>query len=189
MVWATAHDGGRVEWWWLGYKSGQKNRQEWPNWCINRSDNLLGTLPDFKFDVPSLNPQELIINFDGDPPPLGPLIYPIPYPIKKWYKKKRKEKNWNTWIGWLKKNNHASCIVIAHLWAVWICCFSSLIILFLSPITQNWWIPRLFGLFGFIFSFCFHHTIFWYLSDKLWKLKTHFKVFSSYWNWVSMTFW
>ena len=58
--------------------------------------------------------------------------------------------------------------------AVWICCFPSLITLFPSPITQNWWVP---WLFGFVFSFCFHHSILWFLSDELWKLKTHFRCF------------
>ena len=33
------------------------------------------------------------------------------------------------------------------------------------------------SLFGFVFKFCFHHLIFWFLSDKLWKLKTHFRCF------------
>ena len=33
------------------------------------------------------------------------------------------------------------------------------------------------SLFGFVFKFCFYHSIFWFLSDKLWKLKTHFKCF------------
>ena len=33
------------------------------------------------------------------------------------------------------------------------------------------------SLFGFIFKFCFHHSIFWFLSDELWKLKTHFRCF------------
>ena len=33
------------------------------------------------------------------------------------------------------------------------------------------------SLFGFIFKSCFYYSIFWFLSDKLWKLKTHFKCF------------
>ena len=44
-----------------------------------------------------------------------------------------------------------------------------------SLITQNWCAPWLFGLFGFVFSFCFHHSILWFLSDELWKLKTTFR--------------
>ena len=48
---------------------------------------------------------------------------------------------------------------------------------FPSPITQNMWVPWLNGLFGDVFSFCFYHSILWFLSDKLWKLKTHFKCF------------
>ena len=52
-----------------------------------------------------------------------------------------------------------------------------LIFVFSSPITQNMWVPWLNGLFGNVFSFCFHHSIFWFLSDELWKLKTHFKCF------------
>ena len=51
----------------------------------------MGMLPDFNFDVLSLNPRELNINFDGDPPPLGPLIYLIPYPIKKCFSFKEKK--------------------------------------------------------------------------------------------------
>ena len=55
--------------------------------------------------------------------------------------------------------------------------FSLPITLFPSPITQNMWVPRLRNLFGIVFSFCFHHLILWFLSDKLWKLKTHFRCF------------
>ena len=39
------------------------------------------------------------------------------------------------------------------------------------------WVPWLNGLFGDVFSFCFHHSIFWFFSDELWKLKTHFRCF------------
>ena len=55
--------------------------------------------------------------------------------------------------------------------------FPSPITLFLSPITQNMWVPWLNGLFGGVFSFYFHHSILWFLSDELWKLKTHFRCF------------
>ena len=48
---------------------------------------------------------------------------------------------------------------------VWIQYFPSPITLFLLPITQNWWVPQLFGLFGFVFSFYFHHSTFLFLSD------------------------
>ena len=46
-----------------------------------------------------------------------------------------------------------------------------------SPITQKLWDPRRETLFGCVFKFCFHHSILWFLSDKLWKLKTHFRCF------------
>ena len=36
---------------------------------------------------------------------------------------------------------------------------------------------RVSSLFGFVFKFCFHHSILWFLSDKLWNLKTHFRCF------------
>ena len=29
----------------------------------------------------------------------------------------------------------------------------------------------------FVFSYCFHYSIIWFLSDELWKLKTHFRCF------------
>ena len=48
---------------------------------------------------------------------------------------------------------------------------------FPSPITQNMWVPWLNGLFGDVFSFCFYHSILWFLSNELWKLKTHFRCF------------
>ena len=51
--------------------------------------------------------------------------------------------------------------------------FPFLITLFPSPITQTWrdsWLKSLFG-------FCFHHSILWFFSDELWKLKTHFRCF------------
>ena len=32
-------------------------------------------------------------------------------------------------------------------------------------------------LLGFVFSFCFYHSILWFLSNKLWKLKTYFRCF------------
>ena len=42
---------------------------------------------------------------------------------------------------------------------------------FPSPITQNMWVPWLNGLFGDVFSFCFHHLILWFLvmSYGNWK--------------------
>ena len=58
----------------------------------------------------------------------------------------------------------------SHLRGVWICCFP-------SPITQNSLVPQLSSLFGCVFSFCFHYSILWFLSNKLWKLKTHFGCF------------
>ena len=51
------------------------------------------------------------------------------------------------------------------------------ITLFPSLITQNWWVSRLSSLFGCVFNFRFYHSIFWFLSDELWKIKTHFKCF------------
>ena len=48
---------------------------------------------------------------------------------------------------------------------VWIQYFPSPFTLFSLPITQNWWVPQLFGLFGFVFSFYFHHSTFLFLSD------------------------
>ena len=60
---------------------------------------------------------------------------------------------------------------------VWISCFLSSITLFSSPITQNWWVPQQKGVFGFVFSFCFHHLILWFFSDELAKLKTTFWCF------------
>ena len=51
------------------------------------------------------------------------------------------------------------------------------ITLFPSLITQNWWVSRLSSLFGCVFNFRFYHSIFWFLSDELWKIKTHFKYF------------
>ena len=32
-------------------------------------------------------------------------------------------------------------------------------------------------LLGFVFSFCFYYSILWFLSNKLWKLKTYFRCF------------
>ena len=61
------------------------------------------------------------------------------------------------------------------------CClvfiFPSPISLFPLPITQNKWDPPQESLFGCVSSFCFHHSILWFLSDELWKLKTHFSCF------------
>ena len=57
--------------------------------------------------------------------------------------------------------------------------FPSPITLFPSLITQNWWVPRLSNMFGCVSSFCFHHSILWFLSDGLWKLKIHFKCFQA----------
>ena len=37
--------------------------------------------------------------------------------------------------------------------------------------------PQRESLFGFVFKFCFHHSILWFFSDELWKLKTHFRCF------------
>ena len=51
------------------------------------------------------------------------------------------------------------------------------ITLFPSLITQNWWVSRLSSLFGCVFNFRFYHSIFWFLSDELWKIKTYFKCF------------
>ena len=59
---------------------------------------------------------------------------------------------------------------------------------FLSRITQNWWIPRLSNVFGFVFNIFFHHSIFWFLSNELWKLKTHFRCFQVMENWVMWHF-
>ena len=70
-----------------------------------------------------------------------------------------------------------SYVHLSFLGVVRICSFSSLITLFSLPITQKWWVPRLSSLFGCAFSFYFHHSILWFLSDELWKLKTHFKCF------------
>ena len=39
------------------------------------------------------------------------------------------------------------------------------------------WVPWLNDFFGDVFSFCFYHSIIWFLSDELWKLKTHFRCF------------
>ena len=55
--------------------------------------------------------------------------------------------------------------------------FSLLITLFPSLITQKWWDLWRESLFGFVFKFCFHHLILLFLSDELWKLKTHFRFF------------
>ena len=52
-----------------------------------------------------------------------------------------------------------------------------LVFVFPSPITQKWWDPRRESLFGFVFKFCFHHLILWFLSNELWKLKTLFRCF------------
>ena len=83
--------------------------------------------------------------------------------------------DWTLFI--LGLSNPYSDNIENYLGAIWICCFPSPITLFSSPITQNWWIPWLKGLFEFVFSFCFYHSIFWFLSDELWKLKTHFRCF------------
>ena len=32
-------------------------------------------------------------------------------------------------------------------------------------------------LFGWVLDHCFHNSILWFLSDELWKLKTHFRFF------------
>ena len=32
-------------------------------------------------------------------------------------------------------------------------------------------------LFGWVLDHCFYHSILWFLSDELWKLKTHFRCF------------
>ena len=61
--------------------------------------------------------------------------------------------------------------------AVWILVFLSLIILFLSPITQKWWNLGRERLFGFVFKFCFHYSILWFFSNELAKLKTSFGCF------------
>ena len=52
-----------------------------------------------------------------------------------------------------------------------------MVFVFPSPITQKWWDPQRESLFGFVFKFCFHHSILWFFSDELWKLKTHFRCF------------
>ena len=39
------------------------------------------------------------------------------------------------------------------------------------------WVPRRGSLFGCVFKFCFHHSILWFLSDELAKLKTTFGCF------------
>ena len=61
--------------------------------------------------------------------------------------------------------------------AVWILVFLSLIILFLSLITQKWWNLGRERLFGFVFKFCFHYSILWFFSNELAKLKTSFWCF------------
>ena len=61
---------------------------------------------------------------------------------------------------------------LGRIGTVWICCFSSYN--FVS-ITHN---SKLVGPMaeGFVWI-CFHYSIIWFLSDKLWKLKTHFRCF------------
>ena len=54
--------------------------------------------------------------------------------------------------------------------AVWILVFPSLI-------TQKWWDLCRERLFELVFKFCFHHSILWFLSNKLAKLKTSFESF------------
>ena len=81
-----------------------------------------------------------------------------------------------------KQNKHRwfyswSQFRIRDLGAVWICKFSSLITLFSSLITQNWWVPWRGSLFGCVFKFCFHYSILWFFSNKLAKLKTTFGYF------------
>ena len=51
--------------------------------------------------------------------------------------------------------------------------------MFPSLITQNWGShkKKKKTLFGFVSSFCFHHSILWFLSDELAKLKTTFECF------------
>ena len=39
------------------------------------------------------------------------------------------------------------------------------------------WVPWQKGVFGFVFNFCFYHSILWFLSDELAKLKTTFGCF------------
>ena len=67
--------------------------------------------------------------------------------------------------------------MLGDLRAIWISCFLSFIILFLSPVSQNWWVPQQKGVLGFVLNFCFHHSILWFLSYKLTKLKTTFGYF------------
>ena len=52
-----------------------------------------------------------------------------------------------------------------------------IITLFSSFIIQKWWDPCRERLFGFVFKFCFHHSILWFLNNALAKLKISFWCF------------
>ena len=81
--------------------------------------------------------------------------------------------NW-LWQRWAGRHGWVSHWVLG---AVWILVFPSPITLFSSLITQKWWDPRKERLFGFVFKFCFPHSIFWFLSNELAKRKTSFGCF------------